>query len=308
MGAGGIGLGAAPPRATAPALSSSQRHAKRWWASLAALALGCAACGGGKGPPLLWEVTSAQGKSSFLLGTVHLGVAARADLPAAVWNRFDGSTSFSAEAEVRTISSQEYLKAAAISSGQNLDQLVPAAVWTEVTTILGGMSPSTLRTLRPWAVSGMIFQALVPTAEGMDVTFLNAADIGGKKLVFLETWQDQVATLNQTSLDEDVQDLVDLVQDRAAIIGKFNELVERYKNGDADAVLRLAPEAGAVPASTDPSFETLIRARNQRWLPIFEQQINSGSAFIAVGFGHLLGAEGLLQTLSTRGFTVKRVE
>jgi hypothetical protein len=289
------------------AASARTGSPRRSQALLVASALGLVACGGSSSP-LLWEARTSQGQTSCLLGTIHLGVSAREDLPSVVWTRFDAAARFVAEAEVRAIDQQEYLKLAALTGGKTLDQLLPAAIWPQVMSLLGDASLETLRGLRPWAVMMMIYQHLVPTQEGMDLTLLGAADLAGKQLVFLEAWQDQVAALNQTSLEQDVRDLTTLVENRATVDRKLDELIALYKSGDAEGVERLAPEAGAVPAVTDPVFDTFIRARNQRWLPLLEQQLQAGSAFVAVGFGHLLGPEGLIQTLQQRGYTVRRVE
>jgi uncharacterized protein YbaP (TraB family) len=163
-----------------------------------------------------------------------------------------------------------------------------------------------LRVLRPWAVSMMIYRELVPTVEGMDLTLLEEA--AGKQLVPLEKWQDQVTALNQVSLDQDLASLVALVRDREAIAAKLRHLVELYRQGDAEGVLAAAPAAGAVPATTDPAFDIFIRQRTLRWLPAVEEWIAKGAAFVGVGFGHVLGPEGLVQQLADRGYSTRRVE
>ena len=53
------------------------------------------------GPPLLWSVQPPGGAStSYLLGTMHIGVSARDDLPGSVWEAFDGAGRLVEEAEI----------------------------------------------------------------------------------------------------------------------------------------------------------------------------------------------------------------
>jgi len=129
-----------------------------------------------------------------------------------------------------------------------------------------------------------------------------------KPLFFLETWEDQVKALNAELLADDVMSLVWLLENSGQVSTSLGALIGAYKGGDIDEVWRLAPEAGAIAPPGDPSFERFITKRNRTWLPAIEQEISKGGAFIAVGFGHLYGDEGLLALLEKAGHGVLRVE
>lgn len=275
----------------------------------ALLLLPTLACGPERsGPPLLWSIQAQGGGApSYLLGTMHIGVSARDDLPSSVWDAFDGATRLVEEAEIRFIDQQEYLKLASLTDGQ-LDGLLPEDVWLALVALLPDVSLTRLRALRPWAVSSLVFNKLVPGVEGMDLTFLGATVSTGKARAFLELWQDQVNALNQIPLEDDLAALVELVRERETYKDRLEGLIERYLEGDADGVYRDAPAAGAIPEPGTALFDTFIRDRTQRWLPALEAELQSGGVFVAVGFGHVLGPEGLVQLLGKRGYTVTRVE
>lgn len=257
----------------------------------------------------MWQV-EAQGAvaPSYLLGTIHIGVSARGDLPRSVWDSFDRSTRLVEEAEIRFIDQQEYLQLAALPSTDGLDQLLAADVWSQLITLLSDVPQKRLRQLRPWAVSSMVFNTLVSPVEGMDLTLLNEADNEQKALVLLETWQDQAKALNLTPLADDLASLEELVRNRQLYAERLEQLIALYRQGDVDGVVRAAPGAGAVPEPGSAAFDTFIRKRNQAWLPKVEQEVKSGGAFIAVGFGHVTGSEGLAQVLAGKGYDVTRVE
>lgn len=278
--------------------------------SIAALALAFAlapGCGDASSPPLLWEATSTGGSTGYLLGTIHLGVSARDHLPPVVWDRYTSSRTVVAEAEVRSINQQLYMVHAGLPGGKTLDQLVPPATWSALVKLLP-VSQLTLKKLRPWAVTSLIYAVITPDTEAMDLTFLNAADADARKLLFLERWEDQAAALNAIPEAQAVQGLVWLMNNLSTIKKKTLELIDAYRLGDIAVVERVAPEAGAVPAVSDPFHDTFIVKRNAAWLPTIEKQIDAGGAFIAVGFGHLLGSKGLVQNLKSRGYQVRRVE
>ncbi len=110
----------------------------RHLALASALLAGCA----GDPSPLLWEVAGAQG-SLQLLGTIHLGIAARGDLPEVVWERFDAAGTLVAEAEIRNVDRQAYRKLASLPAGTTLDTLVGSR---RVTSLSGGGYLNTVST------------------------------------------------------------------------------------------------------------------------------------------------------------------
>src|SRR5262249_48468112 len=54
----------------------------------------------GKVRPLLWAAEKA-GNTTYLLGTIHLGIDAETRLPAGVWQKLDGAKSFAMETDLR---------------------------------------------------------------------------------------------------------------------------------------------------------------------------------------------------------------
>ena len=68
---------------------------------------------------------------------------------------------------------------------------------------------------------------------------------------------------------------------------------------------RSRPDSAAL---YDEVMAELVGGRNRAWLGRLEPALARGGAFVAVGALHLPGADGLVQLLRDRGWTVTRVE
>ena len=56
-----------------------------------------------------------------------------------------------------------------------------------------------------------------------------------------------------------------------------------------------------------PYEELLLVRRNENWIPVMERIMREGSAFFAVGAGHLGGPKGVVNLLRQAGYTVEPV-
>ncbi|HEX4346566.1 MAG TPA: TraB/GumN family protein, partial [Vicinamibacterales bacterium] len=76
------------------------------------------------------------------------------------------------------------------------------------------------------------------------------------------------------------------------------------KSGDMPAMERIV-----LPDMTnDPvMYQRLLVARNSNWLPKIEALfLRPRPSLVVVGAAHLIGPDGLLQSLKTRGYTIEQ--
>jgi uncharacterized protein YbaP (TraB family) len=56
-------------------------------------------------------------------------------------------------------------------------------------------------------------------------------------------------------------------------------------------------------------YNVIFVQRNNAWMDVLVQEMNgAGVDFVAVGAGHLLGSDGLVEQFRARGYTVERAE
>jgi uncharacterized protein len=237
----------------------------------------------------LWDVRGANG-SLTLFGTWH-GAGER-DVPAEAWRRLEGAEVFVAEVEVG-VSRAGSIE---LPPGQSLAKMIPEGDFYDLVDLLG-MSGERVVRLKPWAAMSMLTARAWPgPSPAMDVSLLARARARGRSVRWLETWDEQLA-----SLDAGVggADLSQAIHEYASMRCTLEDTYAAYRAGD-DARL-----GGALVGE---AREQLLRRRNARWLPQLEELMRSGrAAFVAVGVGHLVGEDGLVAQLAARGYEVRRV-
>jgi uncharacterized protein YbaP (TraB family) len=256
---------------------------------------------------LAWEIVSPSGARSTVLGTLHLGVSARDDLADIVWDRFNSADALVVEAEIRTIDPAEYRAVTKLPAGESLKGAMPKDAWNDLFTLLQKADPVVVDRLRAWAVRSEVFRVLFPTHEGMDLTLLNEADVQSKTLHALETWQEQIAPLNQVPLSEDAASLVELLENRDAIKRSYAELVDYYRAGNAEQALTIGPAAWSMPHLDSSFYDSFIKGRNDAWMPKLLPHLQRGNTFVAVGYAHLVGAKGLIEALKKSGYAATQL-
>jgi uncharacterized protein YbaP (TraB family) len=246
-------------------------------------------------PPLLWRVQRAEGAAVWLYGTIH--DAGAQDVPAAVWTTLDAAPVFVSELGDDEPDPHKLAELARLPWGKVLDQMLPADDWWDlVTAMQGDMREDDLRHARPWLAMVRLRAHMARSPKpSMDVAFAERARRRGVAVERLESWDDQLTALDASIT---VGDLSAAIHARSAVACELAQLRSAYRASDLSVLTTLLVAPVRSPA--------LLADRNRRWLPAIERHLAGGGAFIAVGLGHLLGADGLLATLERAGYTVSR--
>jgi len=99
--------------------------------------------------------------------------------------------------------------------------------------------------------------------------------------------------------------LADTLKGLDTEIANVNKIVDAWKTGDAPAVERIM----LADLKQDPAmYQRLLVQRNQSWLPKLEALFGRrGHAFVVVGAAHLVGPDGLVAMLKTKGYSVEQM-
>jgi uncharacterized protein YbaP (TraB family) len=168
-----------------------------------------------------------------------------------------------------------------------------------------GVSIRTLNGLRTWAAA-VTLAAGPMRATGASPEHGVEADLArrfaGRRHLALETQTEQLAIFN--ALPEPAQRL--LLMHALADTGDYADTLAAWEKGDVQALA----------ASFEPDFRgapelqrTLVTARNARWSGwIARRMAAPGHVLVAVGAGHLVGADSVIAMLAARGCRVRRVQ
>lgn len=123
-------------------------------------------------------------------------------------------------------------------------------------------------------------------------------------IVGLETFNEQLALLNEFPLEEQIQHLLHTVKHYSQESKNMDTLFDLYINQDIEGIFQFATSSEDI---SDEFEETLIYKRNKKWIPKITDLISQNSSFIAVGAGHLGGPQGLIKLLKDKGYTVEPI-
>lgn len=257
--------------------------------------------------PFLWRAEK-DGKTTWLFGTMHLGVDAETQLPAWVMDKVGQASAFVMEADVSD--PNQVARALQRHDGGSLRTDLGPAHWQKLETAIGAQLARGFDGMRPFAVLTVLLAKDLPMTPPMDGALVARARVAGKPLHYLETVTDQIAMIDPWMTAADIKAMLDHpdVASKSA-----RTMLAAYLAGDGDTLGKMFEDqtlwlaAGRKPETFPAYLDALLVKRNRAWLPQIEKLHGEGGAFVAVGAGHLVGPGNLLDLLSARGFTIHRV-
>lgn len=172
-----------------------------------------------------------------------------------------------------------------------------------------GLPFSAADTMRPWLVTTMISMgALVD--KGFDpnsgVEKQLQPMVEGKKIRALETAEEQMKMLASIPLETQMEMLRESLTGMNETVAELRDLVDDWAVGDVDDLEAELIEE--MKLEMPDAFNIVFTDRNRNWADKIEIEMKgSGTDFIAVGAGHLVGQDSVPAMLKTRGYTVQRL-
>lgn len=298
-----------------PGCKSEKKPGGGSGASGAAVATGADPWGGPDTPkapaeviakPLLWKVEK-DGTTSWLFGTMHMGVNADKQLPPVVFQNLEASKVFAMEADTTDPSLALAMRR---SDGGSLRADLGPAYWKKLEDAIGARVAEQLEGMKPFAVMTVLIARDLPMTLPMDRVLSERAQAAGKPIHYLEKAIDQIAMIEPWMSPEDVKALLD---NRDVAKNLAVKMLDAYKAGDGDALGAMFDDttlwiAAKRKPETFPAYlDAILGKRNRAWIPQIEKLHADGGAFIAVGAGHLVGPGNVNTLLAERGYTVTRV-
>ncbi len=265
---------------------------------------------------LLWEVTGGSAPV-WLFGSVHLCRVDCFPLPRAVEARFSKAAVLAVELDP----TQPGVAAALFQNdegGGNLRFDLSEAEWGSLKRQLQAleMPESAMERLTPNIASLMVTFAaaqrvgLLPL-YGTDLHFLDRAKRGGKRLVELETAEQQVRALNAGSRADSLNGLRAIMAavDDGSLNEVLGEMVAAWQAGDAERLEETLQKAEQISPSSESFTEAMYGQRNRRMSESIARLARKGEpAFVVVGSGHLVGRDSIPALLARQGFKVRQLK
>lgn len=258
---------------------------------------------------LIWKITKSDIKqTSYLMGTIHISDSDVLDF----FNKYRTSTFDSCELVALEINLD-----AAVFEG--IFEMLVASPDYQITDYLSnedyeklsawlknehGMKLSRFEKIKP-----IFFYFLIndfgPGSNDqvfLDAYIYNLAKETNKEQVGLERAIDQVSAFDDIPYKDQFDLLLASLDSKKQNTKAYNKLLKAYLKQDLAKLEKNL--SGEMPHSF---YEKLIKNRNLNMLEAMLPLIDEKSTFVAVGAGHLIGEDGLIQLLRNKGYKLTPV-
>lgn len=249
-----------------------------------------------------------DGKVTYLLGTMHMGIDPETRLPQIVWDRLDAAKTFAMEADI----SDPKLASAVMREDGTLKDDLGDEYWTKLEKAVGPQLAAQMQGMTPMGAAAMMSLKDLPKTSPMDGVLLGRAINQKKNIVYLEEGALQAAILKKHMGVKALKMMIDTYEKGAA---QSKEMLDAYAAGDPDAILKITEDQkadslkhGFSKAEYDAQMEDILYKRNASWIAAIEKMHTEGNAFVAVGALHLIGPRSVLEMLEKKGYKITRLE
>lgn len=281
--------------------------------------------------PLFYKVTNEEGKTMWLIGTIHAGDQRTTRLPHVIYDAFAESAALAVEFDVNAF------EKSVLSDPELQAQLSAAYYYSDGSLISQHLDPELLQKLQDmilisgcnnanaqyyrtviwWNLLNDFYLRQDPglsAAMGIDKILLEMAQASEKPVLELESGLSHVQTLAGFSDELQALLLRQMLEKRTYTYSQeIRAEYESWCRGDVEALLNSIlgnPEdlSEEEQLLLEEYRNAMYTDRNARMLSkALEYLEGEETIFYAVGYAHLLGETGLLQGLQDAGYTVELV-
>lgn len=277
--------------------------------------------------PAVWMVTDPEsGNSIKMMGTIHIVPESNKLVPDYVMDIYNESDGVAVEYDISKIQADmvvqlKYLSYFILNDGTLITDHISSEAYESAKaylTELGYYNPA-FDSYNASYWESLLTSASVMEIEGMkdtgiDSYFIGLAKQDGKKVLNIETLEDQMNALtSQTDRLSEFNILEFLKLDKAEFEESFMELYNVWASGDVEAYLEL--EGGGMEGYPEDILadyeiynEALLTNRNIGMAETAKEYLKNGeNVFYMVGFAHFCGEGSVIDLLEKDGYTVERI-
>jgi uncharacterized protein len=263
----------------------------------------------------IWKISGKQ-NAIYLVGSIHMLTKDYYPLNPALDTAFKESDLLVEEADLGEMLGAEaqmsVLLRGRLPSDQTLEKVVSPETYAQVSkhVTAHGLPIELLKQFKPWMLALMIEtfewqKAGFDPSLGLDKHFYDRAQTDSKTIQGLETADYQISLFDSMTAQQQDRLLSDTLKSIDTEMSSIAKLTEAWKAGDTATIERIVL---ADLKQDAVMYQRLLVERNQNWLPKLEALFTrSARAFVVVGAAHLVGPDGLLAMLKSKGYTVEQL-
>jgi uncharacterized protein len=207
---------------------------------------------------------------------------------------------------------QKLLAKAMYADGSTIDQHLSAQAFGELSKYCEANSIplQTFMQFKPAMLVTMLtileLSKMGVSQQGVDHFYYERGHKDKKPIVGLETVEEQIEYIVTMADGNENQFVSYSIKDMENIKDKFPELATAWRKGDTGKLDELM--ITELKTRQPQIYKKLVTDRNKNWLPTIESYRKTPKTrFVLVGVGHLVGPDGILESLKRKGYRVNKL-
>ena len=261
------------------------------------------------------SVWKAQKGSStvYLGGTIHLLQRSDYPLPAEFDKAYQAADAVMFETDIGLLNDPaiqvKLLAQGAYGDGSTVDKHLSPKVYAELASYsaANGIPLQQFSRFRPAMLMTILtmleLRKLGITEEGVDAHYYALAKKERKALKWLETVDEQVNYLVSCADGHEDEFVSYSLKDLKDTSDQLSSIMTAWRKGDSARIDGIM--VSEMKSLAPYVYRKLVIERNRNWLPLIKNA--QGTTFILVGVAHLVGEEGLLESLRKSGYKVEKL-
>jgi uncharacterized protein YbaP (TraB family) len=254
---------------------------------------------------LLWKIDAARLNSpSYIYGTIHIKDKRVFQFDKKVYEAMESCSAFAMEVDLNPDNMAGFAQRLMLPEGKTLQDIFKPEEYSLIKSIIemeAGLDMSLIDRMKPFVLLslGMNLQIAGDMEVTMDEFFYHQALQAGKRIIGLETLEEQVEMLEEIPTVY----IADYFKNFHKGAEDLEEIIMLYCRAELDHLLVLMQEDKAMATLE----KQLITKRNRKMVSSVIPLMKEQPSFIAVGAGHLPGRKGILRLLEKRGYSLTPV-
>ena len=260
---------------------------------------------------LLWEV-SGKGLSnpSFLYGTFHLmckeDIHISNNLSEAIRNADEVYFEMDLDDPANTLGAMLYIN---MKDGKSLKDLYTEKEYERVFNYLKDsvkLPMAMMQKIKPSFLEALLFTKLMPCkkAIGFETELMKIAKENKKEIKGFETMSFQASVFDSIPYEEQAKSLLKTLDSIDLYQKYFDTMLLAYKS---QQIREIELFINKKEFGMEEHKDILLYKRNRNWVDQLKNIMPGKSVFAAVGAGHLVGEQGVIELLKKEGYILRPV-
>ena len=263
---------------------------------------------------LFWKVEK-DGRTSYLLGTVHAWKREWLPLNPTIEKAFAGSKTLVVELDAANMDMGSAVQRMLLAGSDTLEARIGKSLYEQTTAEAARLQvpEAAIAKVKPWGA--MLVLAATKLQQlgfspdtGIDNYLIQKANASGKRVIELESGDQQLAMMDALSARLQIAMLSEFVANSDRTLQVINDIVSAWKKGDADAAFKLNQKGFDDTEAKREFDDKFLYQRDVAMTRKIEELLRQpGPHFIAVGSLHLVGPKSIVEQLKAKGYRVEQI-